>query len=51
MTVYVNSSDKERIILDLRRVNQNIVKSKVKFENHTQCFKVSLCSSFFRSMS
>jgi endonuclease/exonuclease/phosphatase (EEP) superfamily protein YafD len=32
LTVYVNSSGKERLVLDLRHVNTFVDKQKVKFE-------------------
>jgi hypothetical protein len=32
LTVYVNSSGKERLVLDLRHVNKCVDKQKVKFE-------------------
>lgn len=46
LTVSVNSSGKERLILDLRHVNQNVMKFKVKFENHTHALNYCQVGNF-----
>jgi hypothetical protein len=46
LTVSVNAKGKERLILDLRHVNEHIVLSKMKFED-VACAKQFLSSECF----